>query len=86
MAFIHFVRDAVNTTEEIVQHMTNTKYCDTCGKKALGHFNFRGRGHGHPQHVYYAGVHPMHPPGYLGSKQGTKDRSSEWKVTFNIYP
>ena len=26
----------------------------------------------------------MHPPGYLGSKHGTKDRSSEWKVTFNI--
>ena len=106
-AFIQFARESVNTTEEIVQHMTkivtpadrqdisNSQVCAEVLPHQLdlplddevrsnfrrhkpghpkvilkscffrgratpiryarrGRSNFRGRGHGHPQHVYHA--------------------------------
>ena len=59
-----------------------------------GRSNFRGRGHGHPQNVYYAEDTPTRELGEMFDQctvqdvwvaiMSTKDRSSEWKVTFNV--
>ena len=59
-----------------------------------GRSNFRGRGHGHPQHVYNAEDTPTRELGEMFDQctikdvcvanKGTKDRISEWKVNFNV--
>ena len=54
--------------------------------------NFRRRGHGHPQYVYYAEDTPTREHGEMFDQCTVQDvwvanmgtKSSEWKVTFNV--